>query len=237
MADADSKKVFDVAKPGKTAPSSSSRPVITGHKMVAKDPMVAKSQPAQEPAKTTEKGTAPEVGEKKDVAAAEGEALFLSSNRIKIMPISHDDEVTTDEDKTTVKTETTPVPEAPQESADTEPAAPLAADEPPEAPAQTDDPPATSDAAAMDAVVGQVDAGNKGKDGEADKAKQEQLEQLIASKEYYLPIDEAKHIHAIERFLAIALIISLLAVAGAYLAVDAGLIKANIDLPVDIIKN
>lgn len=34
------KKVFDVAKPGKSAPSSSSRPTIIGHKNMLKDPMV-----------------------------------------------------------------------------------------------------------------------------------------------------------------------------------------------------
>ena len=35
-----SKKVFDIAKPGKTAASASSRPLIIGHKPMLKDPMV-----------------------------------------------------------------------------------------------------------------------------------------------------------------------------------------------------
>ncbi|MGZ6005150.1 MAG: hypothetical protein ACXWLH_03280 [Candidatus Saccharimonadales bacterium] len=38
-----SDKVFDVAKPGKTAASASSRPLIVGHKAILKDPMVNES--------------------------------------------------------------------------------------------------------------------------------------------------------------------------------------------------
>jgi hypothetical protein len=36
----DAKQVFDVAKPGKTAPDTSTRPIIVGHRPQVKDPMV-----------------------------------------------------------------------------------------------------------------------------------------------------------------------------------------------------
>src|SRR3989344_1198355 len=39
----ESKKVFDVAKPGKTAASASSRPLIIGHKTLLQDPMVTRT--------------------------------------------------------------------------------------------------------------------------------------------------------------------------------------------------
>lgn len=234
------KKVFDVAKPGKSAPSSSSRPVITTHKIMVEDPMVAKTAPpVQEPKKSAAKAVPPSTGEDTDAAAVESNEQLLSSKRITIMPISHDDEQTKPETKPLVKTDT--VPEAkeqmPAEPASPEPAPLAETKQQPESPENTAGAPETSDVAAMDAVLEQVDAGKKNQETDADKAKQEQLEKLIASKEYYLPIDEAKHIHAVERFLAIALLVSLLAAAGVYLAVDAGLIKANVNLPLDLIKN
>lgn len=45
-------KVFDVAKPGRTAPSSTTRPLIVGHGVIIQDPMVnAKTPPSNVPAK------------------------------------------------------------------------------------------------------------------------------------------------------------------------------------------
>lgn len=41
---ADNKQVFDVAKPGKSAPSPTSRPVIVNHGPMMKDPMVSESE-------------------------------------------------------------------------------------------------------------------------------------------------------------------------------------------------
>ncbi len=46
MAKNDDERVFDVAKPGKSEPSSTSRPVIVGHKKMIDDPMVTPSASA-----------------------------------------------------------------------------------------------------------------------------------------------------------------------------------------------
>src|SRR5690348_15469367 len=46
------KKVFDVAKPGKSAPSSSAKPIIITNRPVLKDPMVTAEAPSATP--TTE---------------------------------------------------------------------------------------------------------------------------------------------------------------------------------------
>ncbi len=51
-----SKQVFDVSKPGKSTPSSTSRPVIVNHGPMLKDPMVAQSKKDEE---TTEETTQP----------------------------------------------------------------------------------------------------------------------------------------------------------------------------------
>lgn len=266
MADAAAdKKVFDVAKPGKTAPPSSSKPVIIGHKVMVEDPMVAKASAA--PAKKSASKSVSVVAEDDKSEAAET-AAPPSSKRITIMPLTHDDEETKPESKLAVKIDPvseseTPLAATPAEPAPEEPASPtpqlIKATEPaaqpdptPESPKEPDlestpDPvevpeetaniPETSNTAAMDAILEQAGNNKKDKDAEADKTRQEALDKLTASKQYYLPIDEAKHIHAVERFLAITLLVALLTVAGVYLAIDAGLIKTNVKLPVELIKN
>lgn len=73
----------DVAKPGTTAPSATSKPVIVGHTSTVQDPMVSEpaAQPAKEPATQTSGG----------------------SSKPKIMPTTDADDLkkqaTTEEDK------------------------------------------------------------------------------------------------------------------------------------------
>ncbi len=54
------KRIFDVAKPGKTAASAQSRPVIVGHRTLLQDPMVkpSNSEDAKEEAPKTDEPTA-----------------------------------------------------------------------------------------------------------------------------------------------------------------------------------
>src|SRR5882757_2872268 len=64
-------KVFDVAKPGKSAPSASSKPIIVTNRPVLKDPMM--------------------VDESTDAGTKDKEPL-TAPIRIKIQPLHHDDE-------------------------------------------------------------------------------------------------------------------------------------------------
>jgi hypothetical protein len=48
------RRVFDVAKPGDTAPDDTSRPVIVGHKSILQDPMVTKTDEGNDEAPKAE---------------------------------------------------------------------------------------------------------------------------------------------------------------------------------------
>ncbi|MES2971077.1 MAG: hypothetical protein V4702_02025 [Patescibacteria group bacterium] len=99
--------------------------------------------------------------------------------------------------------------------------------------------PESSESAVVDAVVDQVGAGKKKGGGlsEADKAKQDALQKLITEKKYFLPIGHGHHSGKKSSPIALILLVLLVAAAGFYLAVDAGLIGSNIKLPIDIIKS
>lgn len=60
MASSPGKQVFDVAKPGKSAPSPTSRPVIIGKGPILKDPMVS-DQDAEKPDASPKKAVMPEL--------------------------------------------------------------------------------------------------------------------------------------------------------------------------------
>lgn len=49
------KQMMDVAKPGKTTPDATSKPIIVGHKPMMKDPMVTPEEPTDKPKPAEEK--------------------------------------------------------------------------------------------------------------------------------------------------------------------------------------
>ena len=97
MSDAKPKdsKVFDVAKPGKTAADASSRPVIVTNRPVMKDPMVADEKPESEAV----------AGETPQSA---NDSTAPSSTHLKLEPLSHDD--ATPKEETTKVTDEAPSP-------------------------------------------------------------------------------------------------------------------------------
>lgn len=96
---------------------------------------------------------------------------------------------------------------------------------------------ADKEAAVVDAVAEQADLGPKNKNAgpsEEEKKKQEALAKMITDKKYFVPIGQVAH-RRNQRTLVVALIL-LIALAGAYLAIDAELLNLNIDLPFELIK-
>lgn len=186
----------DVAKPGKSAPSATARPIIVGHKMLQNDPMVNgetnQDQPKPAEEKPAEPGRTGKIIEppKAEIAADE-----------KLSDIKADD-------TTTAKVEATPEEKS-----------------------------AAEDAAIVDAVAEQASSSRK-KDGELsedEKKHQEEIQKLIEDKTYFVPIKLASHKRNARWGWAVFIL--LLLAAGGYLAVDAGLVSTNIELPIDLIKN
>lgn len=221
-----SKKTMDVSKPGKSAPDISARPILTTHQPVVDDPMFVKSE-----SKTSE-DSAPVT------------AKSPPSRSKMILPMS-------EQEKIEATTETAPESE-PTESAPTSAVEPTEAEEKPDTeskPETKEEPeteatnteetdPESNEEAIVDAVADQVDLKSKKKNDqltEEEKAKQAALQKLIDEKTYFLPIDAAHHGGGSHGVVIILLL--LLALAGAYLTADAGLIDLGVKLPIDIIKN
>lgn len=201
--DAD-KKSMDVAKPGKSMPDLSARPVIVSHRPMVQDPMVKSEAKTEEPVEPV----------KQESEAGTTEESVPSYEKKVIKPISE------------------PEPAEPDESA--------AEDATVDATKETDEPePASDEAAVVEAVASQAQSRNGKKDGEPseqDKANQEHFKKLIADKTYFVSVGQAGR-RRNRRTAVILSVFLVLALTGAYAAVDAGIIAANIELPVDLIKN
>ncbi len=205
----DEKKEMDVSKPGKTAPDTTGRPVIVGHKpLLQQDPMM--------------NGANGNDADKSDVTADE-EKITVHTAKV----IEPPKEEIKAETKAETKEESPPAPEPEK------PETP----EPEKTEAEPSDEPVSEGSAVVDAVAEQAGA-NKKKEGELseeEKKKQEAIQKLIEEKKYFVPIKVASRKRN-ARLSTIVLIILLILVAG-YVALDMGLVDAGINLPIDLIKN
>ena len=214
------KKVFDVAKPGNSPADATARPLIVGHKSEVADATITKSG-AGNPGKmiTVKTGDASASTDETPPEAVQ-QPISTTSHKT-IQPLGHDEP----------KAENEPV----AGSEATDPVEPAAEPEPeaaePEVPAES------SDSAVLDAVAGQAGGNRKSIEEAEAAAKKEAAEKLIASKQYFLPIDESKSVHRFERFMIGLLLVLLLSLIAFDLAIDAGLIKTDIKPFVDLIKN
>ena len=235
-------KVMDVAKPGKTAPDASARPLIITHQPMVKDPMMSEPKPAAT-----------------DLEPKEAEAKPPSRTGMTIQPTAV---VVTDEKKA-VTPETLPtVPD--NQLSPPEPEKPETADQPSPEPAEstppsdetkpeepkpavdsTGSPPesaeadatASDDAAVVDAVAGETGAKKTpGEPTDEEKAKTAATEQLIASKQYFVPISHAKS-RGVSHIITLAMVAILLLAVAAELAIDAEVLDIGIPPVIDLIKN
>lgn len=239
---AEPKKVFDVAKPGDTSADSTSRPLIVGHKNTMQhDPMVAGSDDQTAPVvkdmpvvvDDTPVSTQGKTIKPRKIANQDG-AKAHDTNKTHTMDIS-----VTDDQPVVVKV----TKESPSEEKQDAPSA-----SPDDTETETKPPDNTSaDNAAEDTsenegatgvVAGQ--AAQKKEDAKAEEvqaAQQEAVRALADSKQYFVPIGEAKRRRSAAKVLSVLVLVFIIAAAAAYAAIDAGLIDTNITLPYDFIKN
>ena len=155
-------KLFDVAKPGKTAASATSRPIIVGHgSSMKQDPMVT-SPPSEEKKGNTE------------VSA------LRSHKEAVIKPDVRQDDNEKDESEK--------IP----------------------------------DAAAVDTLAQAAnDKKEDQKEAEEVVARVLELEKIIESKQYFVPVGEAKRRRSNQRTLGVVILLLVLAIAGINFAIDA----------------
>jgi hypothetical protein len=218
------KKVFDVAKPGKSAPTTTTRPIIVGHKPMIQDPMVNASEVSAT-----------------DGDTAENEKSVSVRSTKKIVPL-HEKETDTTEsgeenkdknlsDKSSSDAADKPSPEGKGTASD------AAAEEQSSTPSldESEQAPTTNEAAAVDAFASQVTRKKDGELSEEEKKRAEAIQKLIEDKTYYVKIGQAHR----SRNNTVLIILSLIIVVavGLVVAIDAGLLQTNITLPFDLITN
>lgn len=201
-----SAKLFDVAQPGKTAASSTSRPVIVGHKSQAKDPMVVEDPK--------------EDNDQPSKSADEQPAKVLKPKRATVIaPL--DNSIAKEEKK----------PEEPDE-----PAEPVEVEEPKEDKAQEEAEPKSSDAANVAAVAESVDSKQALKKEKRElEDRNAEIESLIESKQFYVPIGQVTKRRRMNFFLIILLLMVLAAVIALNFAIDAEILDIGFAPLTDIL--
>jgi len=225
-------KVMDVKAPGKSAPAASGRPIIvTNHPVLTNDPMVTSGETPADDVKTD---TAPVVHTAK-----------------VIKPLSEDTEASVPQDS---EADTEPsMPEIENESGNKKiRLAPLkaGADQAANPESDTTSPtPPTDEAEHADQfddetaedTTGDVDGEKAAAENaaeEARNAREAELEQLIASGKYALPIKAAKQGSKFFRNLLIVLLVLVLAAAVVDALLDAGIISiGNFKAPTNFFQD
>lgn len=202
----------DIAKPGETAATPTSRPIITNHTSIIKqDPMVAAKK--EESAGDTDEETPGKISRKPELKLNPSNEEAGSNIPDGVKP--------EDKDKSN----------GPEDNVDEPPD--KESDKP-----EKEGGDSVSETAAIDSLASSAE--NKkatSKENEEEQKKNEKIQELIASKKYAIPIIEGGHKATSQRFMSWLLLVLLVASAGIYLAIDTGYLDAGIALPYDLIKN
>lgn len=197
----------DVAKPGKSSPSPTSRPVIVTHRPILKDPMVNHEDESPKPDKPTLKAPSKRAAE-------------LESLSIPKLPVETEDAP----DESTTQHEDMPSKEsapAPKKEADTTASEVADKDD-----AKVDTPDDAVPTPPLDAKAARPDD-----EDEVALAAQEKhvanVQKLIETKKYFLPINSVEKRRAKHTLILGIGVSILLLLAWANIALDAGLITID----------
>jgi hypothetical protein len=240
-------KVFDISKPGKGKVVATSRPIITISD-IAKDISLVEGEDSKKKASSSShKVIQPLTLTAESSDGTSGEAINVTVNTVKKPEATPEEplknfEPTDSIDATSKKTK---LPTEPEELKKTE-----AVSEPkenPQEPVKKEDvhtegvkqnEEEMSDSAAVDAVASAITTKRETAKLAEEKAKQDAaVEALIESKKYFVPIGHSSRqsTNGHKRSLTVLLIL-LLVLVGAYLVIDANVIKIGISLPIDLIR-
>ncbi len=207
------KPISDVARPGKTPPAGTSKPVIITNRPVLKDPMVIENNKSPDDNSTSSKSST-------DVKLQPTTAPLLEPDASKTEDAPATETVVHHE-KILAKSSTAPTVEEAKSETEPDTAGQSAEKEVPK-PDETADSensdipsPQQTDKAAID--------NERAKQAEHEAA----IQKLVESKQYFLPINSVEK-RRTKRFVALGILVSLLlAITWVDVALDAGLIKLH----------
>jgi Mg-chelatase subunit ChlI len=259
----DQGRVFDVARPGKSTPDSSSRPLIVGHRtMLKQDPMVSAMTKVPSDALLPKEEivlSAPEIPEDpvtdktpkkpavrtiKVESSGKPVAEILMKKAAKAaaetLPVVEEPAVGVEEQE-----QPAPNPEVANKQEAEEVQAPKQEDSPAADEAASQEKPGEAgeeDKSSEEGEVGAVadKAGAKKaeeKAAEEAAAKQEAYEKLISEKKYFAPIGEKKRKRSMRLGLLLVVLLVFAVLAAGDLLIDAGVIKTSIKPPVRIFNS
>ena len=223
--DSKSSQINDVSKPGRTAATPTSRPIITPRGgMIKQDPMVSGA--------SNDKGVVDEKSESRISAKPE----------LKLKPIL-DDKPVEDDDKDKAKPETkqekeSAKPEKDDNKDDNKAGAKAEEKQPSEDKADDNTDNEGDESAAIDSLASSASSKKQtAQETEEEKKRSDKIKELAEGKNYYVPIVEGGHKATNERLLSWLILILLLVSVGVYLAIDAGYLDVGIALPYNFIGN
>lgn len=212
-------KFDDVKHPDKVTPSATSRPIIvTNHTMMTKDPMMA---PAS--------GNAPEAGASEDAVPVVGASMTHEKTIVPLNPISTDPEDDAKDEPEEAK-EPESEPESEAKPAEVTPPEPAATTPAPESEPQPQAPEVESGTGEVRDAEAEATA-EEDAAAEAAAKREEELEGIIASEKYAVPINavqrrRSRAATALLFFLAVVLAIVLLDAI-----VDVGIVHVPSSVP------
>ncbi len=214
------KRIIDVAHPGESAPSATSKPVIMPHRMILQDPMFT--------------GASPNDGNQ-SAETTENIPIAKTSTKPRLMPLSAPELEETAQDEAGAPTGETvgDASDAPSADDETKPEQPVSdsskAETSAPVPAEAAKPGAVETSAEPAESPTQAEPKPKAVDEAAETAKQAErdaaLQKLADSKQYLLPINTVEK-RRTKRVVILGIVVSVvLLVAWADIALDAGLIQ------------
>jgi hypothetical protein len=223
----DEKRVFDVSKPGETAASPNSKPVIVRRSMIKKDPMFSgdgeknKDEDSEKPGKAETLAVSVKDVADPETKSDDPEEKPDKKNKQEEKPSADKPAETKSEDSDQPKPEN----DKPNQETDG-----------PQDDASSEDAPNNSDAAAVETLAGDAKTAREAKNqSKANEEAAQERQKLIDSKQYFLNIGEAKRRRTGARVLTVLIILLILAVGIYLLALDAEIIEGSIEPLTDIL--
>ena len=207
-------KFFDVSHPGKSTPSSTSRPTIVGHHTILQDPMVNANHENEE-AITNTSSIVSRVSTTNIVPSDEAVAGYNSTEKI---------EDTREPSVEDVKDKVEDEPQIDEPKAEETELIEPESKEPAEE---------TSDIQMQSTDGTNTEEQKKAeKETKEDIEKQEAITKLIADKTYFAPIAGNKGNSAKRNFVMPIIVALVVVFVAGYLLIDSGIIKTSVKLPV-----
>ncbi len=215
-------KFFDVSHPGKSTPSSTSRPTIVGHHTILQDPMVNADHENEE-AITNSSSIVSRVSTTNIIPSDEAVAGYNSTEKIE------------DTSEPIVEDVKDKVEDEPQVEADTETEKPKTEE------TELIEPESNEPSEEVDEInIQSTDNTNTEEQKKADKSTKEDLERqeaiakLIADKTYFAPVGVNKRKSSKRNFVMPIIVALVVVFVAGYLVIDSGIVKTSVKLPVSL---